>query len=226
MRYQRHRWNPHALRRRIFLGTVSFFLIFAAINISVRPLLKRMTAVQAAYITNLAINEAAQEVLAREDIFYDRFVSLHRLDNGTISSMTTDIREMNKFKTALCREIQSKLGEHCDREVSVPLGTLTDIDLLSGRGPRIRMKIELYGSVNAELKSSFEDAGINQTRHRIICNVKVGVSAIIPGCSSYTEVENSFTVSETVLLGEVPDSFTQVNTTEDLYDDINNYIDN
>ena len=110
MRYQRHRWNPHALRRRIFLGTVSFFLIFAAINISVRPLLKRMTAVQAAYITNLAINEAAQEVLAREDIFYDRFVSLHRLDNGTISSMTTDIREMNKFKTALCREIQLKLG--------------------------------------------------------------------------------------------------------------------
>ena len=88
------------------------------------------------------------------------------------------------------------------------------------------MKIELYGSVNAELKSSFEDAGINQTRHRIICNVKVGVSAIIPGCSSYTEVENSFTVSETVLLGEVPDSFTQVNTTEDLYDDINNFIDN
>ncbi|MBQ4396768.1 MAG: sporulation protein YunB [Clostridia bacterium] len=226
MRYQRHRWNPHALQRRIFLGTISFFLIFAAINISVRPLLKRMTAVQAAYITNLAINEAAQEVLAREDIFYDRFVSLHRLDNGTISSMTTDIREMNKFKTALCREIQSKLGEHCDREVSVPLGTLTDIDLLSGRGPRIRMKIELYGSVNAELKSSFEDAGINQTRHRIICNVKVGVSAIIPGCSSYTEVENSFTVSETVLLGEVPDSFTQVNTTEDLYDDINNFIDN
>ena len=56
--------------------------------------------------------------------------------------------------------------------------------------------------------------------------MKVGVSAIIPGCSSYTEVENSFTVSETVLLGEVPDSFTQVNTTEDLYDDINNFIDN
>lgn len=212
------------MRWRLKICVLVIFGLFVAINISVRPLLKKMTAVQAEYITNLAINEAAQEVLAREDISYDRFVSLHQLDDGTISSMTTDIREMNKFKTALSKEIQAKLGEHCDREVSVPLGTLTDIDLLSGRGPRIRMKIELYGSVNAELNSSFEDAGINQTRHRIICDVKVGVSAIIPGCSSYTDVMSSFTVSETVLLGDVPDSFTSVNTAKDLYDDINNFI--
>lgn len=224
MRYQRHRLNRTALRWRLKICVLVIFGLFVAINISVRPLLKKMTAVQAEYITNLAINEAAQEVLAREDISYDRFVSLHQLDDGTISSMTTDIREMNKFKTALSKEIQAKLGEHCDREVSVPLGTLTDIDLLSGRGPRIRMKIELYGSVNAELNSSFEDAGINQTRHRIICDVKVGVSAIIPGCSSYTDVMSSFTVSETVLLGDVPDSFTSVNTSKDLYDDINNFI--
>ena len=76
----------------------------------------------------------------------------------------------------------------------------------------------------ANLKSDFDSAGINQTRHRIICDVKVGVSAIIPGCSSYTEAENSFTVSETVLAGEVPESFTNVDTTDDLYDDINNFI--
>ena len=86
------------------------------------------------------------------------------------------------------------------------------------------MKIQLYGNVTANLRSDFEGAGINQTRHRIICDVKVGVSAVIPGCSSYTEVVNSFTVSETVLLGRVPESFTNVDTNDELYDDINNFI--
>ena len=88
------------------------------------------------------------------------------------------------------------------------------------------MKIQLYGNVTANIRSDFEGAGINQTRHRILCDVKVGVSAVIPGCSSYTEVENSFTVSETVLLGNVPDSFTSVDVSEDLYDDINNFLGN
>ncbi len=212
------------MKIRLKIGLCAAVIVFVAINVKVRPLLKKMTAVQAEYITNLAINEAAEDVLAREDIDYQRFVSLHQLDDGTVSSMTTDIREMNKFKTALSKEIQNKLGEHCDREVSVPLGTLTGIDLLTGRGPRIRMKIELYGNVTASLKSSFEDAGINQTRHRIICDVNVGVSAILPVCSSYTDVYNSFTVSETVLLGDVPDSFTNVDTTKDLYDELNNFV--
>ena len=106
-----------------------------------------------------------------------------------------------------------------------PIGTLTGIDLLSGRGVNVRMKIQLYGNVSANLRSNFEGAGINQTRHQIICDVKVGVSAILPGCSSYTEVQNSFTVSETVLLGRVPDSFTNVDTSGEVYDDINNFID-
>ena len=185
-----------------------------------------MTAVQAAYIANIAIDSAASEVLGEEDISYSDLVRLHTLSDGTVSSMTANIKEMNRFKTDISRVIQQKLLEYREREISIPIGTLTGIDLLSGRGAAIRMKIQLYGNVSANLRSKFDSAGINQTRHQIICDVKVGVSAILPGCSSYTEVENSFTVSETVLLGNVPDSFTSVDVSEDLYDDINNFLGN
>ena len=225
MRYQRHKFDKTMAKRRIKVVIFVAVILFAVINVRVRPVLKEMTAVEAGYITNIAVNAAAEGVLSREDISYDDFITLNTLEDGTVSSMTSDIHEMNKFKTEISKEIQNKLADYCEREVSVPLGTLTGIDLLSGRGPRIKMKIELYGSVNTNLKSSFEDAGINQTRHRIICDVNVGVSAIIPGCSSYTDVESSFTVSETVLLGDVPSSYTNVDTSSGFFDDINNYID-
>ena len=219
MRYQRHKIDRRAVQRRIRLSVLVVSVLFVAVNTAVRPRLKEMTAIQASYISNHAIDQAAEEVLAREDIDYGSFVTLHTLENGSISSMTANIREMNRFKTEISNEVQKKILEYKEREVSIPLGTLTGIDLLSGRGPRIKMRIELYGNVTANLKSDFDSAGINQTRHRIICDVKVGVSAIIPGCSSYTEA-----VSETVLAGDVPESFTNVDTTDDLYDDINNFI--
>ena len=199
-------------------------VVFVAINNRVNPILKKMTAVQAAYIANLAIDRAAANVLAEEDISYSDLIRLNTLSDGTVSSMTADIREMNRFKTNISKAIQQNLLDYCEREIAIPIGTLTGIDLFSGRGPSVRMKIQLYGNVTANLRSKFEGAGINQTRHQVICDVKVGVSAIIPGCSSYTEVENCFTVSETVLLGRVPESFTNVDTSGELYDDINNFI--
>ena len=224
MRYQRHISGRGSVRRRALAVMTAGLLMFAGINYMVNPILKKMTAVQAAYIANLAIDRAAAEVLAEDDISYSDLLHLNTLSDGTVSSMTANIREMNRFKTNISKGIQQKLLETCEREISIPIGTLTGVDLFSGRGPGVRMKIQLYGNVSANLRSSFEGAGINQTRHQIICDVRVGVSAIIPGCSSYTEVENSFTVSETVLLGRVPDSFTNVDTSGEVYDDINNFL--
>ncbi len=225
MRYQKHKSNRKQSRKRVVALLTTVVIVFAGINYKINPILKKMTAVQAAYIANIAIDRAAAEVLAEEDISYSDLVSLHTLSDGTVSSMTANIREMNRFKTNISKAIQQKLLNYCEREISIPIGTLTGIDLFSGRGPSVRMKIQLYGNVSANLRSKFDGAGINQTRHQIICDVKVGVSAILPGCSSFTEVENTFTVSETVLLGRVPDSFTNVDTNDDLYDDINNFLD-
>lgn len=224
MRYRKHITTKKNIRLRIVAVSVALFTAFVWINNRVNPILKTMTSVQAGYIANIAIDQAAAEVLAESDIMYDRLISLNTLSDGTVCSMTANIREMNKFKTNISKAIQDKILDYCEREISIPLGTLTGIDLFSGRGPSVRMKIQLYGNVTANLRSDFEGAGINQTRHRIICDVKVGISAVIPGCSSYTEVVNSFTVSETVLLGRVPESFTNVDTNDELYDDINNFI--
>ena len=224
MRYRKHITTKKNIRLRIAAVSVALFTAFVWINNRVNPILKTMPSVQAGYIANIAIDQAAAEVLAESDIMYDRLISLNTLSDGTVCSMTANIREMNKFKTNISKAIQDKILDYCEREISIPLGTLTGIDLFSGRGPSVRMKIQLYGNVTANLRSDFEGAGINQTRHRIICDVKVGISAVIPGCSSYTEVVNSFTVSETVLLGRVPESFTNVDTNDELYDDINNFI--
>ena len=112
MRYQRHKIDRYAMRWRIRLGLLAAGVLFVAVNIAVRPRLKQMTAIQAAYISNHAIDQAAEAVLSREDIDYESFVTLHTLEDGSISSMTANIREMNRFKTELSNEVQKKILEY------------------------------------------------------------------------------------------------------------------
>ena len=67
--------------------------------------------------------------------------------------------------------------------------------------------MQFVGSSNASFENEFTEAGINQTKHRIILNVDVSVSILLPGFSTYTKVSNRFTVAETIIVGTVPDSY-------------------
>ena len=68
----------------------------------------------------------------------------------------------------------------------------------------------------------FSSAGINQTRHRILLDVDVHVSILLPGLTTYTKVSNEISVAETVIVGGVPDTYTYFSTTPD---EIENYAD-
>ena len=90
MRYQRHISGRGSVRRRALAVMTAGLLMFAGINYMVNPILKKMTAVQAAYIANLAIDRAAAEVLAEDDISYSDLIHLNTLSDGTVSSMTAN----------------------------------------------------------------------------------------------------------------------------------------
>ena len=58
--------------------------------------------------------------------------------------------------------------------------------------------------------SEFSEAGINQTRHRIIIEITVNVEAIVPGYSTDVAVSTAITAAETIIVGRVPDAYTHV----------------
>ncbi|MFQ8600158.1 MAG: sporulation protein YunB [Oscillospiraceae bacterium] len=66
------------------------------------------------------------------------------------------------------------------------------------------------GTVNTQIISQFEEAGINQTNHRIYLKIVCTVTGLIPGYPVNVEVENEFCLAETVVVGRVPESYTHV----------------
>lgn len=211
MYYRRHKSTGAQIKTRAVLVLLCIVAIVLALDLQFGALIEEMAVVQARIIGSRAINEAVVEVLAQQDVDYSALVTLSSDGQGNVSSLESDIVRINKLKADITNEVTRKLGEYENRTVGIPLGTLLGIDMLTGRGPDIQLQLKMYGSVVTDITGQFEEAGINQTRHQIVCSVQTNVSVILPGFSASTPIDSSFAIAETVIVGEVPDSYTTVN---------------
>ncbi len=90
--------------------------------------------------------------------------------------------------------------------VEVPVGSLTGIALLNGRGFPVPLSGELEASADLSFQTEFVSAGINQSCHRVTMTVTGPRSIPSPSVlQTQAQVETSTVLAETVLVGEVPE---------------------
>lgn len=190
---------------------VVFLLIFAIgfllVDARLRPLVKTLAANQAKNISIRIINDAVIDILQKNSYTYDDLVSLEKDDSGRITAIKTDSIKMNQLKSVISTAITEEISKVEKRKVSIPMGNLTGLDSLAGRGPRISLYITLSGSTGAAIKNIFETAGINQTRHQIVLEITTYIYAIMPGINTSTETSTNITIAETVIVGLVPEIY-------------------
>ena len=66
------------------------------------------------------------------------------------------------------------------------------------------------GNVNADVSSVFTAAGINQTRQQIMLNIKVTLVILLSSCTITQNINSNFCVAESVIVGAVPNSYTNI----------------
>ncbi len=62
---------------------------------------------------------------------------------------------------------------------------------------------------DATFSSNFLQAGINQTLHQLVMEVSVDAAVLVLGETSTFQVSSQIVVAETVIVGEVPNTFIQ-----------------
>lgn len=173
-------------------------------------------------IMDKAVNDSLLNIDAPTD--YTSLVDISYTDDGRISSIQSNTALINRIKTATLDEINERLlsGEEITTELSA--GTLSGISAFYGSGGSVEMVIEPTGYANAVFISEFTSAGINQTLHRIKMRATVSVAAFIPLYSVETEVEGDFLIAETVIVGNIPESYTHIISDDgDPINDLFNY---
>jgi len=195
------------IRARVLLIAFAAASLFLVISFSryLGTVSGEMASKEAKDIVVLSVNSAIEKLLSDGQLAYSSFVSIQTDDNGDVTAITTDTARVNALSSRLLSDIVSELGQG-QMDIKVPLGTLSGVQLLQGRGPDIPVKIHMLTASRAGFRNEFVSAGINQTRHQIILDVTINVSVLIPWKAVSNEVVSEVLVAETVIVGKVPDT--------------------
>ena len=157
---------------------------------------------------NRVVTAAVNDTVSSGEIRYDQLIFFEKDNEGKITALQTNMAEFNRLQSAITKDILDRLGQVSEMDLTIPLGTLTGSALLVGRGPSLSVRMQSLGSCSAHFENQFDQAGINQTTHRILLCVDVSMSILLPGFRTSTQVSNAFSVAETVIVGDVPGSYT------------------
>ena len=207
LRYVRLR---SAQRKLIWFGVLLILLLVLTVVIlrHMKPLLTSLATASVSNTVNRIVVAAVDDAVISGEIDYDALVHFEKDESGHVTALRSNMAEANRLQTAICDDILQRLSEVSTSELRIPIGTLTGVAVLAGRGPALCVRMQAVGSSNARFRNEFSAAGINQTKHQILLDVEVNMSILLPGFSTYTTVSNVISVAETVIVGSVPQTYT------------------
>lgn len=135
---------------------------------------------------------------------YDEIMSIDRDQDGKINLVKADSIKLNSLATSLAAKCQKDMKELGEVGVEVPMGYITKSNILSYIGPKVKVKMEPVGRIETSYESTFESAGINQTRHIIYINMNAKLKLVLPLNSKDIEVKHQIPVSDITIVGEIP----------------------
>ena len=203
---------PRRLRkflRFLILLSVLAVVLYIAFRIQYRDTIRSLAETQVRNATSDLINDAIDRQIDIGNIQYDRIVYFEKDLNGKITALKTNMSEVNRLKTAILNLINDEILAIDTTDISIPLGSLFFPEFMSGRGPAIPVHILSIRNSDASFSSDFTEAGINQTLQRINMEVLVDVSILVLGRTQSFTVASQVIVAETIIVGQVPDTFFQ-----------------
>ena len=175
---------------------------------ALRPVLAAAARYQVRSQVTAAVEQWAARDLQERGVDYSDFVTITRNEAGEITALSADMARLNLLRAELSAHLLERL-EDSQLELTVPVGSLLPLEPTWARGPELHLRALALGTASAEFESEFTSAGINQTRHRLWLELSVPVTVLLPGGGEELTVDSRLCVAETVIVGQVPQTWFQ-----------------
>lgn len=202
------RWVRIGFRIMVLLlvaALVCFFLFRSRYN----ELIISLARTRVVNATSDLINDGVSRQIAAGQVAYEDIVYFEKDVSGHITALKTNIAQTNLLKTETLEYVNDTLLDTDHFDIGVPIGSMIFPEFLSGKGPQIPVQIMSIRNSDAEFHSTFLEAGINQTLHQLKMTVLVDVTVLVLGKTVDFTVSSDVVVAETVIVGQVPNTFLQ-----------------
>ncbi len=207
-------------KRRLLIAIFSLALLavsgYIFINANLRPALLGLAEARVRSIAANAMHEAILDTF-QDDNIYNSLVDIHET-GSSVYLLQANSGKINSLASVCAQTAQERISGLGEQGVSIAIGTVIGIPLLAGRGPQLMVSFTPVGSVHTSFESEFRSAGINQTLHRINLHMSASVQIILPGITHNVNVTGEATIAESIIVGDVPNAYTNVEDENRLYD--------
>ncbi|MEG2348257.1 MAG: sporulation protein YunB [Clostridia bacterium] len=200
----------------VFLATslVLLTIFLSVMYKNLKPTLESLCSSNARAIALNSTETVVNEYIKK--INYKDLVSIDKTSDGTIQSISANVIQMNSLASDIAKNIQLEIEKKSFGNITIPFGSFVGAKMFGGYGPKIKVKTISTGGIKVKFKSYFDEAGVNQTRHRIVAEIITNVKTISPIFSKAEEYINYLTVAETVIIGKPPSTYYNIRGIEDL----------
>ena len=190
---------------KLFLLILCVLAILFGVLLRFKPVFQEKAIVLAKVRATQILNNAILEVFSGMNT--EEYVNIITKDSGEVTSVTTDAVKMNKLKAEISKAISKSTESEDCYYVYIPIGSLTRFNVLQGMGCRIPVKVVLDSVTKTDFKEEFVSSGINQVKSRIYIVASSKISIISSIMSVSEEVSSEIPISETIIVGDVPEYF-------------------
>jgi len=114
---------------------------------------------------------------------------------------------MNEFSSQITKMVHDGLKNLKTEKVKISVGAILGSNIMTQTGPSIGLKIRPVGNATVNFFTEFESGGINQTKYKVYMQVVGKAKPVIPFVSETYEVVTTVPVAETVIVGNVPQTY-------------------
>lgn len=202
------RFKPNRQARNFLLLAVLIFLLlrgFLFLERNIRPTVWALAKVKAEALAVHAINTAVLEKVAQQ-VNYQDLIQITKDKDGRIVFAQVNNIKVNSICAETTLEAQKALNALEKEKIAIPLGQIFDSYVFAHLGPKIPVQLTPVGYVNTHIVDRFENAGINQVRHKIYLQVQAVVRIGIPLLSDVTEIVTTIPIVDAIYPGKVPET--------------------
>lgn len=190
---------------RIVLILIIAILVMINTLKAIDPIFTSVCKHQAEGIVTIEVNRITTENIIKYQ--ESDMINIVNDENGNIKLLQVNSNPLNNMISDMVSDIQVSLNNNDIVNSSVPFGSITGIKWIAGAGPKIPMKIALAGTIQTKIRNEFNEAGINQTVHRLWLDISCEISILTPYKAEETVVTNEVILSENVIIGGVPNVY-------------------
>lgn len=207
------------VNKRIFLicVLVTFVFMFARVFSIYSAQLKEMMKTKSNNAFQKCVNSAVMNVQeSREFNFVDIVYN-----EGSVSAVNYNSQDINSFKAEVIHRVLQNVNEE-ELSFRVYWSDAFNNPYFINKGPFFDVNCTPHNSVKIECFSKFENAGVNQTKNSIWFEITADVYASSKTLNTLYNFKYTVLVSENIVVGQVPESYTNVSGDEDIKDTVLN----